>query len=316
MYRRYVDDTLLLVKGDSKDIADILNCFNSLHQKISFTAEHEQNKSINYLDLNITRHNNTCTIKVYRKNTMTNTTIHATSCHPNIHKQAAYRSMLHRATKLPLKKENLEQEINIVKQIAVANDYTASMVDTVLERVRRDPDTNHTTEGKDKNKCISSIPYVGHISQKIANIFKNHKVKIGFSTANKLQQKLIHDIKCNHDPYSDSGIYKITCQECSMFYLGQTGRDFNTRYTEHIKAYTHNRHTTSAIATHIHNTGHPFGKIEQNVKVLHRLNKSHQMDLLEELEIYSHYKKYEDKILNEKLESESVHFFRCFDNIL
>lgn len=50
-YFRYVDDTLLLINGDETVINEIINKFNTLHSKITFTAEIGTVGSINFLDL-------------------------------------------------------------------------------------------------------------------------------------------------------------------------------------------------------------------------------------------------------------------------
>jgi hypothetical protein len=36
------------------------------------------------------------------------------------------------------------------------------------------------------------------------------------------------------DKYNKCGIYQIKCKDCSMKYIGQIGRTFNTRYKEYI----------------------------------------------------------------------------------
>jgi len=43
-YYRYVDDILLLTPSDKVDI--ILNTFNNIHNRLKFTVEYENNRSI------------------------------------------------------------------------------------------------------------------------------------------------------------------------------------------------------------------------------------------------------------------------------
>jgi len=50
-YYRYVDDILLLTPSDKVDI--ILNTFNNIHNRFKFTVELENNRSISFLDLNL-----------------------------------------------------------------------------------------------------------------------------------------------------------------------------------------------------------------------------------------------------------------------
>jgi len=51
IYYRYVDDILLLTPSNKVDI--ILNTFNNIHYRLQFTVEYENNKSISFLDLNL-----------------------------------------------------------------------------------------------------------------------------------------------------------------------------------------------------------------------------------------------------------------------
>jgi hypothetical protein len=43
----------------------------------------------------------------------------------------------------------------------------------------------------------------------------------------------------SHNKYDRSGVYQLTCPDCSMKYIGQTGRPFSVRYKEHNIEYTH-----------------------------------------------------------------------------
>jgi hypothetical protein len=48
-YFRYVDDILLIFDSQLTDMHTILNDFNSIHPKLQFTDETEQNNKINYI---------------------------------------------------------------------------------------------------------------------------------------------------------------------------------------------------------------------------------------------------------------------------
>ena len=66
---RYVDDILLLYKGNKRQIENFYKYINTIHPKLKFTLEIEHNNSINFLDLTINKTNNTHTYKIYRKPT-------------------------------------------------------------------------------------------------------------------------------------------------------------------------------------------------------------------------------------------------------
>ncbi|KAL3283515.1 hypothetical protein HHI36_006654 [Cryptolaemus montrouzieri] len=103
----------------------LLNTPKNLHPKIKFTSEIEQNNSINFLDLTITRSNNKHQFLIYHKPSHTDITIHYTSAHPYQHKVAAFNSYIHRLLNTPMSNDNYFKELNLIKQIAINNGYDA-----------------------------------------------------------------------------------------------------------------------------------------------------------------------------------------------
>jgi hypothetical protein len=65
------------------------------------------------------------------------------------------------------------------------------------------------------------------------------------------------------DDSLNSGIYELMCQICKYSYNGQTSRDLQTRYKEHIR-YIKNNNPKSAYAQHISDNQHEFGHIHNH----------------------------------------------------
>ena len=61
-------------------------------------------------------------------------------------------------------------------------------------------------------------------------------------------------------------VYRISCNECTATYVGQTERRLNIRVNEHMKKCA-NKDRGTAIYTHIGDANHKFNF--NNVKVLH-----------------------------------------------
>jgi hypothetical protein len=93
---RYVDDILITFDPNHSDIQSILADFNTLHPNLQFTAEMEQNKTINYLDITIHRTPYNWKVAIYSKPTFTDTIIPYTSNHPPQHKHAAIKFLHNR----------------------------------------------------------------------------------------------------------------------------------------------------------------------------------------------------------------------------
>ena len=82
-----------------------------------------------------------------------------------------------------------------------------------------------------------------------------------------------------------TGIYKISCNDCDKFYIGQTGRAFQTRFKEHLPKAKNN--LKSNYAAHLVNENHSYTDFETNMIPLHYCNKGNVMNALEEFEIYN-----------------------------
>lgn len=93
-----------------------------------------------------------------------------------------------------------------------------------------------------------------------------------------------------------TGIYRLNCGDCPSFYIGQTGRDFKTRFKEHMPS----RHTDSNYAKHLVETGHSCHGMETNMEVLKICSKGKMMDVMEDYEIYKSTKNNQNNLLNEK----------------
>ena len=76
-----MDDILVIFDPNHSDIQEIINDFNSLHPKLRFTAETEDDCTLNYLDLSICRTPTGLRTAIFRKPTFTDT-IPFTSNHP------------------------------------------------------------------------------------------------------------------------------------------------------------------------------------------------------------------------------------------
>jgi hypothetical protein len=118
----------------------------------------------------------------------------------------------------------------------------------------------------------------------LQNYLRIPTLHIAYKTNNTMQNYLQSK---NHDSdkYNCSGIYKIKFNSCQLNYIGQTGRNFRTRYKEHIQAI-HTNKTTSRYAQHILDTGHAYNTIEDTLNILHFEKKGPLMNSLEQFHIY------------------------------
>ncbi|XP_062539053.1 uncharacterized protein LOC134207348 [Armigeres subalbatus] len=109
IWRRYVDDVFAIIK--ERYLPQTLDLLNSKHETIKFTVEKEQNSTLPFLDLLITRkEDNTLKFGIYRKPTSTDRYIISESNHFGAQKQAAFHSMAHRLFNIPMEEMEFEAE--------------------------------------------------------------------------------------------------------------------------------------------------------------------------------------------------------------
>ena len=187
-WHRYVDDILCLYNGNTRQITQLHNHINKLHPKLKFTLETETNNSLNFLDITITKLDNTHNFKIYRKPTTTVSVIHNTSNHPIQHKHAAFHSMINRLTRIPMKDNDYNNELNIIKYIAQENGYNPEIIDRILKNNKHRQTLNTQKTLTPHNKYIT-LTYHNQNTQKIATKFKKLK-------------------------YNMIGVYKLKCCTC------------------------------------------------------------------------------------------------------
>ncbi|RYA70278.1 GIY-YIG nuclease family protein, partial [Enterobacter cloacae complex sp. 2DZ2F20B] len=97
---------------------------------------------------------------------------------------------------------------------------------------------------------------------------QNAGYKISFRTNNSLH-KLINNSKDKSPKKSNSGVYMLSCSDCPLVYIGQTGRKFEEWIKEHKSAYV-NKKSNSTNANHLIQDHHNFN---DEFKILHIENK-------------------------------------------
>ena len=110
-----------------------------------------------------------------------------------------------------------------------------------------------------------------------------------------------------------SGIYKLNCNDCNKFYIGQTGRKFIERYKEHLPAGKSD--ITLKFALHIVNSKHNCTNLETNLTPIHLCNKDRYLNALKEFEIYKATIENKDNFLNDQIYFKSNTLFNTAINL-
>jgi len=102
-------------------------------------------------------------------------------------------------------------------------------------------------EGNNTNRW-TKFTYVGLDTKFITKLFKNSSIKISYTTNNTtgkiLAARSAH--AQTHNRFRKSGVYQLTCPDCNMKYIGQTGRSFRIRFQEHFRDFKYNNRSKFA----------------------------------------------------------------------
>jgi hypothetical protein len=71
-----------------------------------------------------------------------------------------------------------------------------------------------------------------------------------------------------------------------MAYIGQTGRDFSTRFNEHKQTFRNNSHTSN-FAKHLNEHAHSFSSIKTTMQILKHQRKGPHLNTLERFYIHN-----------------------------
>ena len=294
-YGRYVDD-IIVIWNNQHDIQDFHDFLNSIDDRIRFTIELESQCKLNFLDITIERRTTHFLYNIYRKPTNSNSVIPADSHHSFQHKLAAFKSMLHRATILPLTQEAMHRELDVIHYIAKDNGFDRKLIDILHRRQLNKLDRQRLglqLLEVPRNQSYRSIRHTPY-NYPFINIFKENGITLTSARGNSLGDMLCN-AKAKTPKLERSGVYQLACDNCPAIYIGETGRQVAQRIKEHLNPNKH-----SAFGKHLTLRGHTLN-MNTGIKILHQLKKSHKMTLLESYEIKKAQKK-GLQVLNEQLE--------------
>ena len=254
-YKRYVDDSLMIIHKDSVDT--ILNVFNNFDTKLSFTHEIETNKQLNFLDMTLIRSNNKILTNWFQKQTSSGRILNFNSNHHiNLKKNMIY-NLVDRSILLSDKKFH-NNNIKRITEILINNGYDISFINKCIKfRLRKFKFNNTLHINTNNNNNISTsltIPYINPLFNMFKNIFKNYNISIIPTYKNTLKD-VIRLGKDKSNKWDTTGVvYKIGCLDCNASYVGQTKRSLKER----IKEHKNNKNTESVISLHMNKFSHNF----------------------------------------------------------
>jgi hypothetical protein len=200
--------------------------------------------------------------------------------------------LINRINTYPLTKQNHYTEIQIVNHFLKANEYNQLKTEELIQKKER-----HTQNeiNKQKHEKWAKFTYIGKETKYVTKYFREYNINIAFSTKNTIEKLINRKVK-TPNKFEQCGVYKLNCNSCHKAYIGQTGRNFKTRFKEHIQDIKNNRAKTG-FSQHILNTGHEYNTIDNCMSIIKIQNKGKLLNTLEKFYIYKEQKT--DNLLNE-----------------
>ncbi len=157
MYRRYVDDCFLLFK-DRSHIKKFQNYLNCQHKNISYTVELEENNSLPFLDVLVTREGNGFVTNVYRKTTYTGLGLDFMPYVPSIYKINSIKTLLFRAFSICSSWINFDLEVSKAREYFINNGYPVMLFEKHLKRFVCNK-FNPVVHGNEKQVKYLKLPF-------------------------------------------------------------------------------------------------------------------------------------------------------------
>ena len=274
LWKRYVDDTLCIIKIGTLDL--ILTQLNNFHENIKFTYEKQSNNMIAFLDVLIVQRGNAIDTAVFRKSTNTDIYINWNSFAPEIWKKSTLKLLVKRAHIICNKDYFLKMELDHLKQtFTEVNNFPEQVVLKIMtqvanEVIERNENEVVPDEVNDELNLQITLPYAGSKGESMAKEMRKFvekvktktKLRIAFKARRLGTHFTIKDrVEMCHQ---HNIVYKISCPECNVCYIGESGRRLYERLKEHA-----GRDKNSHVLQHSIETGHARVDIN-NIEILNK----------------------------------------------
>ena len=255
IWYRYVDDIFTIWDDCWGSFDTFFQNLNSLVPSIKFKAEWESEGKLPFLDVQVIKNGNSIDFNVYRKPTHSGGYLHFFSNHPDSIKKSVASGLFLRALRI-CSPSYLDSEINLIKVQLNKLGYP----EWFLCRALNSAQSNHfktkpPSPQIHSNQSHLRLPFTNstqsllrtlNVNENVAKVSFNYPNSIGRNLVNVYQRLSHNDKPC---------VYKIPCKDCDKVYVGQTGRNLNTRIVEHKRSVRYGQEN-SALFQHMQNVGH------------------------------------------------------------
>ncbi|BHF83057.1 hypothetical protein SprV_0802619800 [Sparganum proliferum] len=269
-WARYVDDTFVVIDRDQ--LLTFKERLNAVFPDTQFTMEEEENNQLAFLDVLVCRKDcGGLKTKVFRKATNTMQVLNFNSNHPISHKRSCVGTLYRNVETHCSEPEDKIAELQYLRRVFKANGYPHNFVNRCIRK--RDERPNRTD-----TKVWRALPYVKNVSEAVGRLL----APLGVGVAHRPEATIRRQLMKPKDPLTRQEtfvfVFRIWCSCVQCNYVGETGRQIQTRMAEHAAAVRRND-TSSKVAAHSTGSGHTF-KFDE-AEILARCDNRVSRELLE-----------------------------------
>ena len=280
LYRRYVDDCFLLFK-DMSHVDMFHNYLNSQHERMKFTCEVEENGSLPFFDVLVSKENGYFNTSVYRKTTNAGLGMKFNSAISNKYKFNLIDCMIDRAYKINSTVYGFTQEISKLKRYFAQNKFNQFSVNQQVQRKLAKIESDNNKDAVltcAKITVFAQIPFMSNFSNNqlsksisglVSEFFPHVDLRLCFknefttSSLFRFKDEIPRRVRSNI-------VYEYKCGMCNSRYIGETARHYATRVAEHMGVSPRTGAPMSKVNSNIHahflQTGHRV--CEDNFSIL------------------------------------------------
>ena len=127
-----------------------------------------------------------------------------------------------------------EDKIKLALKRCGYPDWTFTQVKSKMEN-KQSKKSPKKKDNSEKSKGLVVIPYVEGLTEKATRVYRRHGIAAAVRPHTTLRKLLVHP-KDKRDPLTTTDcVYELPCANCKASYIGETGRRFSTRLSEHKK---------------------------------------------------------------------------------
>ena len=249
--------------------------------------EKEVNKSINFLDVKISRENdNSISTSTYRKPTFTGVMLNWNSLTSIKYKKGLISCLLDRSFKICSTNEQKIVEMEELRNLLIKNNYPSYIIDKQFEKFEKYKQLNvENPANPDEKIKYLSLPFINDKSETIArkiqetvkDHFENINLRIAFKSPATLGSHFPFKDRVTDPSKQSMVVYHLKCKNCDADYIGQTKRICNIRMDNHkTKKESH-------VFEHNQIIGHEIDF--ENVEIIDRADSVKKLELKEMLYI-------------------------------